>query len=53
MNKRETFMLTALAFSAGTILGFLLSPIKKGMEIKPNAITTNYYDKKPSEIDAS
>lgn len=31
MKKREIFMLSSLTFSVGVIIGFMLSPIKKGI----------------------
>lgn len=46
MRKREILTLTALAFSVGTILGFLISPIKKGIGNDAGNKIYNYYDKK-------
>lgn len=48
MKKRETFMLSALTFSAGIIIGFLLSPIKNGIVNEAGNTTHNHYhEKKP------
>lgn len=41
MKKREVFLLSALAFSVGTVFGFLISPAKNGINNK----TQNYYGK--------
>lgn len=51
MKKREIFMLSSLAFSVGTIFGFLLSPMKEGIIILSNNTENNNYDKKNSTTD--
>ncbi|SHJ90751.1 hypothetical protein SAMN05444401_0091 [Clostridium amylolyticum] len=54
MKKREIFMLSALAFSTGIILGFLLSPVKQGCGNNNGNTINNYYgDKKRSIGDES
>lgn len=45
MNKREIFTLSALTFSVGVALGFLLSPISNGIGNNSGNTTTNYYGK--------
>ena len=51
MKKREIFMLSSLAFSVGTIFGFLLSPIKQGTIVVSWNNTNNNFDKKNSTMD--
>ena len=50
MKRREIVTVSALAFSIGIVLGFLISPVKKGIDIGNNSGNTvnNYYDKKQS-----
>jgi hypothetical protein len=45
MRKREIFMLSSTVFSLGIVLGFLLSPVKKGINIRGGDNTSNNYDK--------
>ncbi|WNF23425.1 hypothetical protein [Mesobacillus jeotgali] len=52
MEKREIFTLSALAFSVGVVVGFLISPVKNGFgnnsgNNSGNNIK-NYYYKEPS-----
>ncbi|GGA71868.1 hypothetical protein [Ornithinibacillus halotolerans] len=48
MEKREIVILSALTFTIGLILGFLASPMKKGViNIQGN---NNTYRYKPSEV---
>jgi hypothetical protein len=42
MKKREIFMLSSLTFSLGIVIGFLISPVKKGI----TGNVTNNYGKK-------
>lgn len=53
MRKREIFTLTALAFSMGVILGFLVSPIKEGIGNNAGNKVCNYYDKKDPKPEES
>ncbi|GGM38473.1 hypothetical protein GCM10011351_25720 [Paraliobacillus quinghaiensis] len=53
MRKREILALSALTFSMGVILGFLISPAKNGFGNNAgNTIHNNYY-KEPSTEDKS
>jgi len=45
MKKREVFMLSTTVFSLGVVLGFLISPIKKGIVIIGGDSTSNSYAK--------
>ena len=45
MKKREIFMLSSTVFSLGIVLGFLLSPIKKGINIYGGDSISNNYAK--------
>lgn len=49
MKKREILLLSALTFSVGTIFGFLLSPVKKGLGNGCGTTTNNYYGEKDEE----
>jgi len=51
MKKSEIYMLSALTFSIGIVLGFLLLPVKQGIGNNWDKTTNNYYDKKPSTYD--
>jgi hypothetical protein len=53
LKKREVFILSALAFTVGTVFGFLLSPIKNGITNVAGNTTNNYYDKKSSTNEKS
>ncbi len=50
MKKREIFMLSALAFTTGIVLGFLLSPVKQGCGNNNGNTINNYYDDKKKLI---
>lgn len=54
MKKREILLLSALTFSVGTIFGFLISPVKKGLGNGcGNTTNNNYYgeqDKEENEL---
>jgi len=43
MKKREIITLSALAFSMGVVLGFLIAPAKNGFGNNERNITNNYY----------
>jgi hypothetical protein len=51
MKKRETFMLSSTVFSLGIVLGFLLSPIKKGIHVYGGSSKSNNYIIKYSTTD--
>lgn len=51
--KKEVFTLSALAFSMGIIIGFLISPAKNGLGNNSGKTINNYYGKKPSTDDES
>ncbi|WP_154674948.1 hypothetical protein [Desnuesiella massiliensis] len=51
MKKREIFMLSSTVFSLGIVLGFLLSPIKKGINIYGGDSISNNYAKEHSTND--
>ncbi|WP_182629341.1 hypothetical protein [Clostridium chromiireducens] len=51
MKKREIFMLSSTAFSLGIVLGFLISPIKKGINVYGGDSISNNYAKKDSPTD--
>jgi len=53
MKKREIFTLSALAFSMGIVLGFLISPAKNGFGNYVTNSTNNYYDKENLTTDKS
>lgn len=53
MRKREIFTLSALAFSMGVVLGFLISPVKNGFGNNSGNNIKNYYYSKPSKDDES
>lgn len=53
MRKREIFMLSSLAFSVGTIFGFLISPMKQGIIVISNNTANNNWDKRNSTTDES
>lgn len=53
MRKRELFTLSALAFSMGIVLGFLISPAKNGFGNNSGNNIKNYYYIKPSKDDES
>lgn len=46
MRKREIFTLSALAFSMGIVVGFLISPAKKGFGNNCGNTTNNFYGQK-------
>lgn len=48
MEKREIFTLSALAFSMGVVVGFLISPVKNGIGNNSGNNIKNYYYKEPS-----
>ena len=43
MKKTEIILLSVSTFLAGLVIGFLLAPIKKGLEIGNNCGDTNNY----------
>ncbi|HHV09805.1 MAG TPA: hypothetical protein GXX75_05960 [Clostridiales bacterium] len=43
MKKSEIIFLSVCAFLSGLVLGFLIAPIKKGLEIGNNSGNTNNY----------
>lgn len=45
MRKREIFTLSALAFSMGIVVGFLISPAKKGFGNNAGNTINNFYGK--------
>ncbi|WP_160687616.1 hypothetical protein [Clostridium sp. C2-6-12] len=45
MKKSEIFMLSITAFSIGIVLGFFISPIKKGINVIGGDNISNYYTK--------
>jgi len=45
MKKREILMLSSTVFCFGIVLGFLISPIKKGIIIIGGDSTSNHYAK--------
>lgn len=47
MRKRESFTLSALAFSMGIVVGFLISPAKKGFGNNSGNTTNNFYGQNP------
>jgi len=53
MKKIEIFTLSALAFSMGTVFGFMISPAKNGFGNTESNTTNNYYDKKHLTTDES
>ena len=53
MKKIEIFTLSALAFSMGTVFGFLISPAKNGFGNSVSNTTNYYYDKKQLTTDES
>jgi hypothetical protein len=53
MKKREIFTISALTFSMGIVLGFLISPVKYGFGNNSGNTTKNYYDKELSTTDES
>ncbi|WP_158651526.1 hypothetical protein [Mesobacillus jeotgali] len=53
MRKREVFMLSALSFSMGIVLGFLISPAKNGFGNNSGNNIKNYYYCKPSKDEES
>ena len=44
MKKNEIILLSVCTFLAGLVLGFLIAPIKKGLEIGNNCGNTNNYN---------
>lgn len=44
MKKTELILLEMCTFLAGLIIGFLIAPIKKGLEIGNNSGNTNNYN---------
>ena len=53
MRKREIFMLSALSFSMGIVLGVLISPAKNGVGNNSGNNIKNYYYCKPSKDEES
>jgi hypothetical protein len=53
MRNREIFMLSALTFSMGIVMGFLISPAKNGFGNNSGNTTNHYYQKKPAADDES
>lgn len=51
MRKREIFLLSSTVFSLGIVLGFMLSPIKKGITVYGGDSTSNHYAAKNSKTD--
>ena len=51
MKKREIFMLSSTVFSLGIVLGFLLSPIKKGINVYGGDSKSKNYTIKYSTTD--
>lgn len=50
MSKRGTVLVAVCGILLGVVIGFLIAPIKKGIEIGNNAgNTTNYYGEKRDE----
>ncbi|WNF24892.1 hypothetical protein [Mesobacillus jeotgali] len=47
MRKNEVFTYTALAFSIGIVLGFLISPAKNGFGNNSGNNIKNYYYNNP------
>jgi hypothetical protein len=47
MKKREIFMLSSLTFSLGIVIGFFISPVKKGITTTSigGNVTNNYSNK--------
>lgn len=43
MKKREIFLLSSTVFSLGIVLGFLISPIKQGMNFYGSDVITKNY----------
>ena len=48
MEKREIITISALAFSVGVVVGFLISPVKNGFGNNSGNNIKNYYYKEPS-----
>lgn len=48
MKKREIFLLSSTVFSLGLVLGFVLAPIKKGINIYGGDSISNNYGKNDS-----
>ncbi|MDF2513349.1 MAG: hypothetical protein K0S04_3215 [Herbinix sp.] len=44
MKKNEIILLSVCTFLGGLVLGFLIAPIKKGLEIGNNSGNTNNYN---------
>jgi hypothetical protein len=42
MSKKEKFFIGFFGFLIGVIVGFLISPVKKGIEIGNNSGNTSY-----------
>ncbi|MBT2641510.1 hypothetical protein J7I80_04680 [Bacillus sp. ISL-41] len=53
MKKSGIFTYTALAFSMGMVLGFLISPAKNGFGNNSSINIKNYYYNNPSGDDES
>lgn len=49
MNKGRAVLISMLMFSVGMILGFLISPIKRGIGNDSGNTTNNYYNKEETE----
>lgn len=51
MRKRETILLSSLLFLIGALVGFLASPIKKGVRIHIAGVTTtNHHGSREKEL---
>ncbi len=44
MKRVEIILLSTCTFLAGLVLGFLIAPVKKGLEIGNNSGNTNNYN---------
>ncbi|WLR57277.1 hypothetical protein LC048_10680 [Mesobacillus subterraneus] len=53
MRKRELFTISALSFSLGIDIGFLISPAKNGFGNNSGNNIKNFYYSKPSKDDES
>ena len=52
MKKSTGIVIAAIGFLTGVFMGFMLSPMKNGMDIGSNSGNTvnNYYDAKEEEV---
>lgn len=52
MKKREIFLLSSTVFSLGLVLGFMLAPIKKGINVYGGgSISNNYSKNEPTPVE--